>query len=250
MFSGYLTSMLLPVPHGFTTRNGGVSEGPYRSLNVSVSVGDQPIYVEENLSRVAKAVRLRAGTGFHTVSQVHGNAIVRIENAHDDVSGVKADALWTSEPEVSLGVKTADCVPVVMVDPRKKSVAAIHAGWRGADLRIVEKVVQQLEAHGSRSGDLLVAVGPSVRRCCYEVSDELAARFRLQFGAGVASSEPGKPHLDLVFAIRSSLLGVGVREENIDLTSQCTACDPENFFSHRRDRGRTGRHLNFVVCRF
>jgi YfiH family protein len=215
---------------------------------MSVSVGDEPAFVAENVSRLAASVALR--DGFRTVSQVHGNETIEVNSTGTDRSAPRADALWTSRSEVAVAVKTADCVPALIVDPKKKRVAAVHSGWRGTELRVVEKAIQALEASGTDVADLLIALGPSIRQCCYEVSEELAARFSTQFGGEVTSFDHGRPHLDLISAVTSSIRRAGVPKKNIDILPHCTACDEANFFSHRRDRGQTGRHLNFIVCRF
>jgi YfiH family protein len=147
-------------------------------------------------------------------------------------------------------VGTADCVPVLLVDPEGRRVAAVHSGWKGPEARIAARAVEALVARGARPERLLAAVGPSIRRCCYEVSAELGERFSARFGAAVVEREPGRVRLDLARAVRDTLLGVGLREGHVDVLPQCTACEGERFFSHRRDRGRTGRHLNFLVHRF
>ncbi len=248
----FVTSRLLPVPHGFATRLGGVSEGPYASLNLGFSVDDLPERVEENLRRLAEAVGAPLDT-LHRLNQVHGD---RVLEAGGEGSGVlrpaegEADALWTARPGHWVAVGTADCVPVLLVDPDGRRVAAVHSGWRGTEARIVARAVETLVARGSRPERLLAAVGPSIRRCCYVVSEELAARFSALFGPEVVAREGGAPRLDLARAVRDTLLGSGLGEAGIDVLPHCTACDEGRFFSHRRDSGRTGRHLNFVVHQF
>ncbi|AEI66442.1 peptidoglycan editing factor PgeF [Corallococcus macrosporus] len=248
-----LTSSLLPVPHGFTTRAGGCSEGPYASLNLGFSVGDERARVEENHRRLAQA----AGAPLEAlsrVSQVHGDRVVEARSG-EGAQGLRptegeADGLWTRAPGSWVAVGTADCVPVLLVDPEGRGVAAVHSGWRGTDADISARAVEALVARGARPERLLAAVGPAIQVCCYEVSEELAQRFRARFGADVVRWAEGTPRLDLTRAVRQTLLAAGLKPAHVDVLHACTACDPTRFFSHRRDAGRTGRHLNYVVHRF
>lgn len=249
-----VTSALLPVPHGFTTRAGGVSEGPYESLNLGFAVGDSRERVEENHRRLAAAMGVALGQ-LHTVKQVHGAHVVRVgEEApvrtEPRVPEGEADALWTEQAGHAVAVGTADCVPVLLVDPHGQRVAAIHSGWRGTEARIAARAVEALVAQGSRPERLLAAVGPCIQRCCYLVSRELGERFSAHFGPEVVSEQGGEVHLELSRAVRDTLRAAGLLPEHIDVLPQCTACDAGRFFSHRRDAGRTGRHLNFVLHRF
>ncbi len=250
-----LTSKLLPVPHGFSTRPGGVSDGPFASLNLAVSVGDSPQNVAENLRRLAAFEGLTAGA-FATVSQVHGVGVLWADRlGQGDAPSAplgEADALITQTEGLAVGVRTADCVPILVVDPQRRRVAAVHAGWRGTHARILRHAVEPLLQRGARPADLLVAIGPSIRRCCYEVSPDLAERFVAAFAPDVV--EPAAnglgPKLDLVRALEHTLVELGVPRSQVDVLPQCTACDPALFYSHRRDRGVSGRHLSYVVCRF
>ncbi len=249
----FVRSSLLPVLHGFATRAGGVSEGPYDSLNLGFAVGDLRERVEENHRRLAAAVGSALDV-LHTVKQVHGDRVVEV--GAGEGTGMprppegEADALWTERPEHWVAVGTADCVPVLLVDPEGRRVAAVHSGWRGTDARIVARAVEALVVRGSRPERLLAAVGPSIQRCCYIVSEDLGQRFTARFGSEVVAREGGEVRLDLARAVRDTLLGAGLKPAHVDVLPDCTACDAGRFFSHRRDAGHTGRHLNFVVHRF
>lgn len=249
----FLTSRLLPVPHGFTLRSGGVSEGPFASLNLGLAVGDTPQRVEENYRRFAAAAGAALGA-LHTLRQVHGDRVVEAAGG-EPPQGLRppqepADALWTERPGEWVAVGTADCVPVLLVDPERQRVAAVHSGWRGAEARIAARAVEALLARGARAERLLAAVGPSIRRCCYEVSAELAERFAALFGPRVVERAEGRVRLDLALAVEDTLRAAGLRPGHVEVLPQCTVCEPGSFFSHRRDEGRTGRHLNFVLHRF
>jgi YfiH family protein len=231
------SSLLDGFPHGFTTRGGGVSRPPIDALNLGESVGDDPASVAENWRRL----RAAAGVGFARVLQVHGDRVLLADRPHG--AGEEADAVATRTPGVAACVSVADCVPLLLADPRAGAVAAVHAGWRGSLAGIAARAVEALVALGARPGDLVAAVGPSIGPCCYEVSPELLARFRDAFGADVAA---GAGHLDLWRANRRVLEGAGVAAARIDVLGRCTACEPRLFFSHRRDRGRTGRQVGYV----
>lgn len=253
MGSLFITSALLPVPHGFATRSGGVSEGRLASLNLGFSVGDVRERVEENYRRLSAAVGAPLGA-LHTVKQVHGDRVLqatggqRTETLRPQLGD--ADALFTEQPGDWVGVSTADCVPVLLVDPEGQRVAAVHSGWRGTDADIAARAVEALVARGSRPEKLLAAVGPAIQQCCYVVSQELAKHFASRFGPDVVVARGDEFRLDLSRAVVLTLRRAGVKVAHMDVLQDCTSCDSARFFSHRRDSGRTGRHINFVVHRF
>lgn len=248
-----LVAPLLPVAHGFTVRAGGVSEGPFASLNLGSSVGDRPEAVERNWARLSRATGVPLH-GWRRASQVHGDAVVRAPEQHAEglaPPSASADALWTDTPGLAVGVLTADCVPLLLVDPDGRRVAAVHSGWRGTAARIAARAVEALVAQGARAERLLAATGPCIQRCCYEVSGELGARFEAGFGPGVAErTEAGQARLDLTEAVERTLLAAGLKPGHVQRLPHCTACDASRFFSHRRDAGQTGRHFSFVRCDF
>jgi YfiH family protein len=221
-----------PEPEGvqiwFFTRRGGVSKEPYDSLNVSRGVGDEPAAVEENLSLIREAMGGRASAW---VRQVGGDGLVRVSEA--GFAG-EADALITSEDNLCLTVAVADCVPVALVGGH--GVGMVHSGWRGTLSGVVGKAARE-------SGEALVRayVGPCIRGCCYEVSEELAEGFAREFGGGVVSGR----YLSLPAAIRADLERAGV-EEIHDL-GLCTGCRPDLFYSHRKQGPLTGRNLAAVA---
>jgi YfiH family protein len=248
----FVTSQRFPVRHAFSTRIGGVSRGPHASLNLGLSVGDDPERVAENARRLARALELSPGQ-LASVNQVHGDRLLEVTGAAAGevlppaLAG--ADGLFTRERGVALCIRTADCVPVLLFAPDAGAAAAVHAGWRGAAAAIAGRAAQALAARfGARPSTLFAAIGPSIRSCCYEVGEEVAAVFRLRFGEAVVRGGEGRaPHLDLPAACRLALLEAGVDEDHIDVLPSCTSCDSMRFFSHRRDRGRTGRHLSLVA---
>jgi hypothetical protein len=220
--------------------------GPFSSLNASLSVGDVPEAVAENLRRLAHAAGVETGA-LLTVSQVHGDTVVK---ARPGVS-TEADALWTDEPGQAVGVRTADCVPIVVEDRVGRRVAAVHAGWRGVLNGVLLRTLRVLQDQGTRLDDVRLVVGPCARACCFEVDGALPDQFAEAFGPSVVLRPRGqaKPHLDLPLALVTSLARVGVPAASVAVVPGCTMCDTR-FFSHRRDRGVTGRHLSFITCRF
>jgi len=238
-----LTSRLLEgFRHGFTTRDGGSSRGPFRSLNLSTSVGDDPERVEENWERLRQAT----GLVFARVRQVHGCRVV--EAAGGATPCEEADAVISAIGGVAASVAVADCVPLLIADPRSGSAAAVHAGWRGTLDRVAAEGVRALvKRHGARPSDLLAAIGPSIGPCCFEVSRELAARFRDELGAATGNPRNIGSRADLWLANEQILKGAGVARRRIEVLGRCTSCEDDVFFSHRREQGRTGRHLAFIA---
>jgi polyphenol oxidase len=222
-----------PEPQGariwFFTRRGGVSEPPYDSLNVSKKVGDHPDAVAENLSTIGEAM---GGRPSAWVRQVAGDGVVRVSGA--GFAG-EADALVTSEEDLCLTVAVADCVPVALVGGR--DVGMVHSGWRGTLAGLAGKA-----ARGMESAALRAYVGPCIRECCYEVSEDLAGEFARRFGSEVVSGR----HLSLPAAIRADLERAQVVVEVYDL-GLCTGCRPDLFYSHRKQGPLTGRSLAAVA---
>jgi YfiH family protein len=221
-----------PEPEGakvwFFTRLGGVSEEPYDSLNVSKKVGDEAAAVEENLSVIREAM---GGRPSAWVRQIAGDGVVRVSGT--GFAG-EADALVTSEEDLCLSVAVADCVPVALVGVR--GVGMVHSGWRGTLSGVAGKAVREMGEAAVRA-----YVGPCIRGCCYEVSEELAEEFAREFGPGVVSGR----YLSLPAAIRTDLERSGVGE--IHDLGLCSGCRPDLFYSHRKQGPLTGRNLAAVA---
>ena len=233
-------ALLARFPHGFTTRAGGASPAPWDALNLGGAVGDAPERVAENWRRLEAAT----GLAFARVRQVHGARVVRADAPCAPAE--EADAVVSLRPAVAACVSVADCVPVLLADPQTGTVAAVHAGWRGTLARAAAEGVRALGREaGAAPERLLAAVGPSIGPCCYEVSPELAARFRAELGPVVR--EDRGVRLDLWAANRRVLEEAGLLPARIEVLGLCTACDGGRFFSHRRDAGRTGRQVAFIA---
>lgn len=235
--------LLAGFPHGFTTREGGVSAPPWDRLNLGGLVGDDPAHVAENWRRLERAT----GLEFARVRQVHGSRVVRAAGGGPPAD--EADAVLSTVAGVAACVSVADCVPVLLADPDGGAVAAVHAGWRGTAARVAAEAVRALSREsGAPAARLLAAVGPSIGPCCYEVSEDLAQRFRVELGGEVVM-DGDRPHLDLWAANRRILAEAGLSPERIEVLGRCTSCEREVFFSHRRDAGRTGRQMAFIAPR-
>lgn len=250
----YLTSPKLSragVAHLFPTREGGVSEGPYASLNLGGSVGDDPARVQENLSRIAAAIGVEK-SGLYSVWQMHGRDVVLVEKGtpREDVVVRNADALITRAPNAAVGVRTADCAPILLFDRDSGAVAAVHAGWRGTALDIVGAAVSAMrEAFQTKPEALVAAIGPCIGPCCFEVGPEVIEIFAKSFSEDTWRGQPrpnNKGTIDLYHANELALRRAGVTE--FESLRTCTYCNPGRFFSFRRDGEKSGRHLSLIRC--
>lgn len=232
-----------PAPHAFTTRRGGVSRGPFASLNLGLSVADEREAVEENRRRALRAFGADPRRTAR-VSQVHG---ARVAEAREATPDLEADALVSDDPGWTLAIQVADCVPVLLVDPTRGAVAGAHAGWRGLAAGVLGATVAALhQRFGSRPGELWAAIGPHVSGPRYQVGPEVVEALR---AAGLSDdharpdpAQAGRFRLSLGGAAAEALVREGVPAERVSDGGWCTASDPERFYSHRRDGGRTGRH--------
>ncbi len=238
--------------HGFFTREGGCSDGTFRSLNCSFSVGDPAENVRENLRRVTLALELQP-EALITVSQVHGSTVVKhdAQRASDEFALMQADALIGKSAKHGLSVRTADCVPILIGCRRTGLAAAIHAGWRGLVARIIEQTIRTLMSYGSTPDRLVAAIGPHIGVDAFEVSDEVAQSIEnVSFGApSVARSPNAKPHVSLETIASEQLYQAGVPRAAIDSVCPCTYSNAQYFFSFRRDGKASGRQVSAIVPR-
>lgn len=222
------------IAHGVTMRAGGVSVGPYASLNLGMSVGDAPDAVAENKRRLATALGFGADE-LVTTPQVHGNTVLRVDvETAPTALQVRADILVTNRPGYLLMQRYADCVPILLWEPHGGAVSVAHAGWRGTALDVsgtAVRAVCELAAAGDASS-VRAAIGPSIGPCCFEVGEEVVAAFPDHPDTAVPGPR-GRPHLDLWEINRRQLLAAGVPAAQIELSGACTRCQPETYFSHR-----------------
>jgi YfiH family protein len=268
--------------HGFSTRLDGkttVYRPGKRELNLGFTDSDDPNIVAANRGLFVREASVRKDVlGLVTLRQIHSSLIHRVSSKDVQGSGAPAvlqgDGLMTGEPGVLLGIQTADCIPVLVVDRKKRAVAAFHAGWRGTVARIVENGVGRMRTEfGSRPEHLIASIGPGIGQCCYAVGEEVLDQFESQFPYApelfreVYDSDPVREkypmlfltarapghsqlgpamHLDLVEANRRQLLAAGLKKGAISLAGQCTGCHIDRFFSHRAEQGFTGRMMSVV----
>ena len=277
---------LKPIPwliHGFSTRVGGVSSIHRQGdLNLGFTKDDARSAVEHNreafLKKLVAVTRSLEGQSFWpliSLRQIHSDIILQVESlSNEQLTG---DGMITATPGFLLGIQTADCLPVIVVDTKRRAVGVFHAGWRGTVKRIVEKGVgEMIRCFGSRPRDLKAAIGPGIQGCCYVVGEEVRAKFQSQFEYSerlfreVKESDPvrekypllfltarapghgelpPKIFLDLVEANRQQLIAAGVPKRNIETSPLCTNCHPELLFSYRAEKGKTGRMMGVAGIR-
>jgi polyphenol oxidase len=266
--------------HGFSTRQGGVSTcygGD--ALNLSLTQHDKRENVECNRALFLQAVGAAGNEGrpwpLMQLKQIHSSIVHRVTGASREP--LAGDGLITGTAGLLLAVKTADCVPVLVADVKRRAVGAFHAGWRGTVARVVEKGIGEMRRQfGSVPRDLRAVIGPSIRECCYQVGSEVQAEFQSQFSYADELFEevfdanathvrypllflnqraPGhgelgpEIHLNLVEANKRQLQDAGIRDDQISVIEGCTACDTASFFSHRAEFGQTGRMMAVIGIR-
>ena len=252
----FFTSQLLlreGFRHAFFTRRGGVSRAPFDSLNFSRRVGDAAENVEANLLLAADALGVPLAR-LYFLSQVHGTEVVQLTGREDRDEVVRrtGDVTVSTAPGVACGVRIADCVPILVADTKTGAVCAIHSGWQGTALGVACAGVTALRKLIGGEGDLIAAIGPHIERCCFEIGDDVAERLAASapFEDDVIfRAEDRKPHADLRRIVRSQLRALGLDDMAIDDVHGCTKCDADRFFSYRRDKERSGRHLAAIVSR-
>lgn len=266
--------------HGFSTRAGGASILPSqmkhrsrseKALNLGFTDWDRPRHVEENRRRFVNALSHRQ-MPLITLRQIHSDAVRIITNPSDQPQ--QGDALITSAPGLLLAIQTADCIPILLVDPRSRAVAAVHAGWRGTLARIAAKALGRMQMEFcSNPSNVYAAIGPGIGRCCYEVGPDVVKEYAAKFSEArhwfegpfeaLASGEDPNPlpwltmmppgHqppaprclLDLKAANAAILLAAGVPKKNVFISDLCTSCRTDLFFSYRREK-TTGRMISVI----
>jgi YfiH family protein len=245
------------VIHGVFTRQGGVSEPPFASLNASASTGDDPAAVARNKEVIAAAMEVTLAS----MRPVHGSRVAEVGPDAPEVGKTPgwrslagdADGMMTDVPGIGLFWAFADCVPIILHDPAHRCIALVHAGWRGTAEAIAWRAVQAMgRRYGSRPEDVMAGIAPSIGKCCYRVSDEVerrfsetpeawaSARFEDRAIPDAAHAGPAQ-YLDLWESNRGQLLAAGLAPEHIEVAGICTGCRTDLFFSHRVEPKPTGR---------
>ena len=231
------------IRHAFLTRQRGVSSSPYHSLNLSDYNGDRKESVSKNRNRVATTFGFDP-SDLILLNQMHQDQILLLEKSTSPLpSPLEYDALITNYPNTYLGILTADCLPIFVVDTKKKVVAAIHAGRQGTGLQIVTKVLIKMEKEfGCSLSDFLIALGPSIGPSCYEIDEKF---FLPEWESFSIPRGGGKWMVDLAQINIDQIKREGIKEEQIFWINLCTHCHTDLFFSYRKE-GRTGRQLSFI----
>lgn len=238
------------VRHGFSTRLGGVSEPPFDALNLGMNTADSLENVRENYTRFCREIGVERDKLILT-RQVH-SADIRIVSEQDAGKGFSRasdlgefDGMITAARRLPIAVFYADCAPILLLDPVKKVVAAVHSGWKGTLARIGRKAVQMMRRNfGCEPSDILAAFGPSIKQCHFEVGGDVFVQFCQSFGARSLSRsivKGDKFYVDTDWLNMRQLVEEGLKEENISICTGCTYCEHEIFYSHRADGGKTGR---------
>ena len=265
--------------HGFSTRAGGVSRAyGGNTLNLGFTKDDSRTAVERNRELLLKKLGVatgRKGWPLVALRQIHSDLIYRFDRLPAEL--LVGDGLVTHTPGLLIAVQAADCIPIIVVDRKRRAVGVFHAGWRGTVKRIAEKGVGEMRKHfGSDPRNMVAAIGPGIQSCCYEVGEEVRRQFESQFAYGASlfrevkesdpvrekypllfltarapghSELPTKLFLDLVEANRRQLMDAGLAKKNIDASAPCTACHTGLLFSHRGDKGVTGRMMGVAGIR-
>lgn len=265
--------------HGFSTRTGGFSRAYGKAeLNLGFTKDDARATVERNRAAFLRGLEATSARNNHsnnqrwkliTLRQIHSDIIHQVDAEPDEP--LTGDGLITATPGLLLGIQTADCLPIILVDVKRRAVGVFHAGWRGTVKRIVEKGVGEMQRwFGTRAEDIKAAIGPGVGGCCYEVGEEVRTGFESQFSYAaklfrevkdsdpvrekypllfLSARAPGhgelppKIFLDLAEANRRQLLSLGVPAKSIETSPMCTNCRTDQLFSYRAEKGKTGRMM-------
>lgn len=246
------------VIHAFCSRKGGLSSPPFDSLNLSYRVGDRDKVVSENYKIVGKNFGINH-EHFITVNQPHGDGILvidsqpeSIKNLSDEAKKLKKDALITDKPFVPIGILTADCASIIFFDKKRKVIAIAHAGWRGTILRIGQKVFAEMKRlYGTIEENCLVSISPSIKKCCYEVGEEVLENLKINFPewTDFVVKKGNKWNFSIDELNIFQMIEIGIPLRNISKSNLCTSCNRDLFFSYRAESGITGRSLSFIMLK-
>lgn len=259
----FVTSNILDrydsIAHAFLTRIGGVSSGPFASLNFNNSKEDIYSNIDRNRVIVGKFLGFNPNM-LITTNQVHRDNILIIDSPSEvfqdqikDAKNVSADAILTNQKGIAIGVLTADCLPIILFDPVKRVAGIAHAGWRGTAEGICKSIIKSLSNHfESKPENILAALGPSIGPCCYEVGVDVVNHFTSMTSSTneiLIEVGGGRWKLDLKNANANQLVECEVMRKNISISNLCTSCNTNLFFSYRKEGNPTGRQLNLVLIK-
>lgn len=237
-----------PIKTGITTRIKGYSISPYTSFNLATHTGDSLKTVIKNRTLLTNKIGCSIESYTH-LNQVHGDKIEVINSFNIGSNNQDADALITDNPEALLNIYVADCVPIILYDPKNHVGGLCHCGWKGTYKKLLRKTISSLSKHyGSDPSRLLIGIGPSIGKCCYNVSEELYKDFSPKNKEG--SVKNGKYYLDLKQINRQIAINAGVDVSNIEVMNLCTSCNNNLFYSHRKEGEPSGRFSCYLNLSF
>ncbi len=246
IFNSKLLASHKNIMHAFTTRLDGISKF---NNNLAYHVNDSSYNVDKNHNKLAKYLQYPINRLVH-MNQVHGDQITIINNNHDNKEVPTCDALITQEKELPLMVMVADCNPILIYDPIREVIAAIHAGRAGIFSNIISKTIKKMQKlYECEPKDILVSIGPSIHQCCYEVGNEIKEETnRLGYDYAIMTDE-NKYFLDLISIAKRQLKETGVTIKNIEISKYCTACNTDIFFSYRAENNSCGRFAGVIMLK-
>jgi polyphenol oxidase len=239
--------------HGFSTRHGGLPGIAGSSLNLGYTHWDSPDRVHDNRQRFLAALNLDPAR-LATLHQIHSDRVHIIREVQGQWNQTEGDALITQVQDLAIAVQTADCLPILIADPVKRIVAVVHSGWRGTLARILQKTIREMQqAFSSNPTNLVAAIGPGIRACCFEVGEDVAVLFEREYpGCRLATpvnGRPGKFLLDLLKALQIQLNQSGIDSGNSHDLGVCTRCNVHEFFSYRAEGQNSGRMMAIIGVR-
>ncbi|MBR5535785.1 MAG: peptidoglycan editing factor PgeF [Clostridia bacterium] len=245
-----VSKKLKGVKHGFSMRHGGVSKGDFNALNVGLRRGDNPFDAMRNIEICLDVLKMNK-ENITLTYQLHTDNVRFLEG--EDIGkgfirewGEGVDAVVTDMPQVPVMCYSADCVPTLLYDGKRKMAGAVHGGWRGTKENIAAKTVEMMKSKGCDAKNIVALIGPAIGMCCYEVSLDVGECFERDYPEMVKRMPNDKYMIDLKGITKAQLINAGLCDENIDNCMICTACENESFFSHRRQKGRSGLLGGFI----
>lgn len=239
-----LQSANIPVPHGFSTRHGGISSLPHTaSMNLAYGRGDDEATVKENMRIFCTALGIDSDTVV-SAKQIHSTEVTVVTPENVGLEGVECDGFVTKDTGIALCIKIADCVPILFCDKEHGIIGACHAGWRGTAGGIAPITVEKMLSLGAKVENIQVAIGPCIHPCCYEVGgdfyEQISALRGEDFAKRHIKSPDNRMYANLTEMNKELLIGAGIKEDNISISDKCTCCEPDIFHSHRATRGVRG----------
>ena len=237
--------------HGFFSRLGGVSPSPYDSLNFSYKREKSKPNILDNFRKASQILSVELDSCV-MVNYEHGANVVVASSEHKGMGILRentlphCDGMVTAQKDLVIVTLHADCIPLFFADGSGHAAGAAHAGWRGTQLGMACNMVSRMERLGADVKEILVGIGPSIGACCFEVQDDTSGLFVEEYGKDVRIFRKGRQYIDLVKITLMQLEQAGIPPENVTAADLCTSCHPELFFSHRRDKGRTGSMASFI----